>query len=152
VLRKLGDAPIRLHSDPPMLSDDELVEALQRLLFQERPQDLVAAYVFGSTASGRQHPDSDLDLAFLGRGSRSVGEVLLAAQELGVLAGRDVDLVDLARATTVFRAQVVGTGRRIHGNRDPRVGEFEMYALSDYARLNEERRGAVKSFLERYRD
>jgi hypothetical protein len=62
-----------------------------------------------------------------------------------------VDLVDLARAPAVLRAQVVARGRCLHATDALEAAAFEMYALSDYARLSEERREAVARFEERYR-
>jgi len=135
-----------------VLTDAEIVTALRRELFQGRDSELLALYVFGSTASGTQRADSDLDLAFLPAGPIEPKRTFDAAQELARLDGRDVDLIDLSRASTVFRAQVVSAGRPVLTADARRVGEFEMYALSDYARLNEERREAVDVFLERYRD
>ncbi len=39
-----------------------------------------------------------------------------------------------------MRAQVIATGRVLDSTEDAARVEFEMYAYSDYARLNEERR------------
>lgn len=66
-----------------------------------------------------------------------------AGQDLALALRRDVDLVDLARAPAVLRAQVVARGRCLHASDAPAAAAFEMYALSDYARLSEERREAV---------
>jgi hypothetical protein len=37
-----------------------------------------------------------------------------AAQQLASDLGRNVDLIDLSRASAVFRAQVLGTGTAVH--------------------------------------
>jgi predicted nucleotidyltransferase len=112
---------------------------------------LLAVYLFGSEAEGRARPDSDVDLAFLSERALDPVVVFDVAQDLATALHRDVDLVDLSRASTVLRAQVIGRGRVLHSGDARRVGEFEMYALSDYARLNEERARVMESFLERYR-
>lgn len=112
---------------------------------------LLAVYVFGSFSDGRARPDSDIDLAVLCERSLPPELVFDVAQELASALGRDVDLVYLRRASTVLRAQVVGTGRRLLDTAPTLTGEFEMYTLSDYARLNEERRGVREAFEERYR-
>lgn len=112
---------------------------------------LLAVYVFGSFSDGRARPDSDIDLAVLCERSLPPELVFDVAQELASALGRDVDLVDLRRASTVLRAQVVGTGRQLLDSVPTLTGEFEMYTLSDYARLNEERRGVREAFEERYR-
>lgn len=112
---------------------------------------LLAVYLFGSQAEGRSRADSDVDLAFLCERALPPELVFDVAQELAARLGCDVDLVDLRRASTVLRAQVVGSGRRLLEADSVQVGEFEMYAYSDYARLNEERRGVREAFEERYR-
>lgn len=100
----------------------------------------LAIYLFGSHGTGTQHPASDLDIAFLPGLPASAMVVFKTAGILSQQLGTDVDLVDLAHASTVLRKEVIRTGEVIH-NRDPRaLAEFEMQTLSDYARLNEERR------------
>ena len=114
--------------------------------------DLVAVWLFGSAARGQQRPDSDVDVAFLSRRSLDPVAVFDAAQDLAMRWGRDVDLVDLSQAPTVLRAQVVGRGRRLFAADASAADAFAMCALSDYARLNEERREVLARFDERYRD
>jgi predicted nucleotidyltransferase len=116
-------------------------------IIRSRVADPVAVYVFGSTAAGAVHESSDLDLALLPREPLTPEARWDLQQELAVALRRDVDLVDLRSASTVMRFQVVTTGELIHDG-DPRErAEFEMLALSMYARLNEER----KEILEQVR-
>jgi len=112
---------------------------------------LLALYLFGSEAKDRARPGSDVDLAFLSERALDPVVVFDVAQDLAAALHCDVDLVDLPRASTVLRAQVIGGGRVLHAGDARRVGEFEMDALSDYARPNEERARVMESFLERYR-
>jgi len=98
-----------------------------------------AVYLFGSNAVGRARPDSDLDLAFLSEGSISGSQLLEARIQLAEALGRDVDLIDLAKSSTVLRKEVLAGGQLLYETMPERRAEFEMYALSDYARLNEER-------------
>jgi len=115
------------------------LQAITRFLFGQIP-DLLAVYQFGSRAQGTAQPDSDIDLAVLAL-TQIPGERLFhLAQELAVRLGRNVDLVDLKSTTTVMRAQIISTGRCLESHDDQARAEFEMYAYSDYARLNEERR------------
>lgn len=96
-------------------------------------------YLFGSMASGRHRTDSDIDIAFLSDQQPLSWSVFGVAQKAATQLGRDVDLIDLASATTVLRAQIVHRGIRVV-NRDPiRVRTFEMRVLKDYAILNEDR-------------
>jgi len=99
----------------------------------------VAVYLFGSAAQERMRPESDVDIAVLFPRAISQTELFDLQTALAEALSRDVDLIDLSGASTVMRKEVLRTGRLIfEGNRFRRE-EFEMYALSDYARLNEER-------------
>jgi uncharacterized protein len=126
-----------------------LLQALTEELGIFRP---AAVYCFGSFASGRQRPDSDIDLAFLPPCPCDPVQVFDASMRLAASLGRHVDLVDLRRASTVMRKEVVRTGRLLH-DPDPVLRmEFEMLALSDYARLNEEREPVLKALKEQAHD
>jgi len=98
-----------------------------------------AVYLFGSTAAGRARPESDIDLAVLPEGTISNSQLFEARLQLAEALGQDVDLIDLAQASTVLRKEVLAGGKLVYETDPPRRAEFEMYTLSDYARLNEER-------------
>ncbi len=134
-----------------MVSESEILERIRARLFTDARDRLLGVYLFGSQVSGDARPDSDFDIAVLGTRSLDPLRVFDTAQELAGLIHRDVDLVDLAAATTVMRAQVVGGGRVLLDADPRRLAEFEMYTLSDYARLNEERKDAMRAFLDPYR-
>ncbi|MFM7103812.1 MAG: type VII toxin-antitoxin system MntA family adenylyltransferase antitoxin [Verrucomicrobiota bacterium] len=114
-------------------------DQIQRVLAQLAPWQPAVVYLFGSRAGDTARPDSDLDLAVLpGRPPEPWAWFALQgrlSEELGV----EVDLVDLTRASTVLRKEIVSTGRLLWEGDPRRRAELEMYALSDYARLNEER-------------
>ena len=103
----------------------------------------LAIYLFGSHAAGTAHPGSDVDVAFLAAGPLADETRWHLAQTLAITLGRDVDLVDLRRASAVMRVQVIGGGKLLFETDVTRRQEFEALALSDYARLNEERRGIL---------
>jgi uncharacterized protein len=121
----------------PKLAPAGITEAVS--LLEKRVPNLLAVYLYGSHAKGVVRADSDVDLAVLG--DAPVGAPLMWELK-GTLEGlvrRTVDLVDLAVAPTVLRAQVVSTGLVVHDGDRARRQEFEARVLSDYARLNEER-------------
>lgn len=103
-------------------------------------------YLFGSAGRNELGPSSDIDIAFLPDRPCDPVAVYDAAQRLAGDLRRDVDLVDLSRASAVFRAQVVGTGTALHVPDPRRRNEFEMHVLSDYARANEERREVLEAY------
>jgi predicted nucleotidyltransferase len=121
---------------------DTLAPTLVAAILREVP-DAQALYAFGSQARGDANAVSDLDLAILAPHPVPPLTRFDLAGELAAIAGCDVDLVDLRSATTVMRAQVYRSDLLLHeGDRHARQW-FEMLALSDYARLNEERRAIL---------
>ena len=97
--------------------------------------------IFGSFANGTTHKESDIDIAFYNtERNLSSYEVFMLAQELADILKIDVDLVDLAHATTVFQAQIFSTGKIIFSKDETLRMNIEMRALSMYAKLNEERK------------
>ena len=134
-----------------MTSDSDISTLLRPRLERDAHGRLIAIYVFGSFARGEMRADSDIDIAFLHEQSFEPVAVFTIAQELASSLHRDVDLIDLRRAPTALRAQVIGEGRRIHTGDELATGTFEMYTLSDFARLNEERREILESLAARYR-
>lgn len=120
------------------MNDTLLIEYVRKSV-----PDLIALYRFGSQAKGEARPDSDIDLAVLARDPIPSLRRFELAQELAIRLHRDVDLVDLRTASTVMRMQVLSTGTCLDAPDEPARREFEMYAYSDYARLNEERKGIL---------
>jgi predicted nucleotidyltransferase len=59
-------------------------------LFQGMP-GVRGAFVFGSAASGRMRPDSDVDLLVISDGADD-GALGMATMEAGMMLGRDIDL------------------------------------------------------------
>jgi predicted nucleotidyltransferase len=110
---------------------------------------LIALYRFGSQAKGTARPASDIDLAILSREPMPNLRRFELAQELATQLHRDVDLVDLRTASAVIKMQVLSTGACLDSQDESARREFEMYAYSDYARLNEERREIVKGITNR---
>lgn len=103
-------------------------------------RELVAAYRFGSTATGSARLSSDVDLAVLADG-RLDPIVRFDLQER--LAGAlhiDVDLVDLRAASTVMASQIVTTGVLLYEGDSTARHVFENFVYGRYARFNEERR------------
>ncbi|OSX90641.1 nucleotidyltransferase domain-containing protein [Bacillus cereus] len=109
----------------------------------EKLQETVNPYwiiVFGSTAEGRERDDSDIDIAYLSDIKLGNYKRFLLAQELADIVHRDVDLVDLSEASTVFQAQIIHTGKTIFCSDEERKTIFEMKTLKMYSKLNEERK------------
>lgn len=105
--------------------------------------------LFGSAAKGTIRQDSDVDLAFLSDQKKGSYELFLMAQELAAILNREVDLVDLNQASTVFQAQIIGHGKVLYCNDEHRRQLFYMLTLKKYAKLNEERKPILEKIKER---
>lgn len=128
-------------------AEQPLAAQVERL--REELPELIAVYRFGTYGTEYERPDSDLDLAVYAGKPLPTVELWRTAQELASDVGRDVDLVDLASASTVMRAQVIHGGERIYCADKLACDTFEVYAYSSYARLNEERRGILEDVRKR---
>lgn len=122
--------------------------ALASLVLAEFP-DAQGVYLFGSEARGETRADSDVDVAVLLPRRLDALERWHAQERLAARLGRDVDLVDLRSASAVLRVQVVDRGVLLADPAPPARALFEALALSDYARLQEERRGILDDIAAR---
>jgi predicted nucleotidyltransferase len=105
--------------------------------------------LFGSTVKGNSHSESDIDIAFLSdHRELDKYELFMIAQELASKLNRDVDLIDLSQASTVFQAQVIHTGKTIYCTDEQKRANYEVKTLKMYAKLNEERSQILKNIDE----
>jgi predicted nucleotidyltransferase len=109
----------------------------------------MVVYAFGSVATGEDMRDSDVDLAVLASRPIDSVERWTLQETLASEVHRSVDLVDLRRASTVMRAQVIANGRVLWEADPDARARFEATAFSAYARLNEERRGILEDVRSR---
>ena len=93
-------------------------------------QDVVLAYIFGSTAGGREHAFSDVDVAILLK-DPSLDRVMRVHGFLTDLLGDRVDTLVLNFAPPFIRYKVIKEGLRVL-SRDENVRvSFEGRALSE---------------------
>lgn len=67
--------------------------------------------VFGSCASGRERPDSDIDLAIHPRQPLDAPTLQKLSDQIALATGRSVDLVDLSRTDGTLLRQILRTGK-----------------------------------------
>jgi predicted nucleotidyltransferase len=111
--------------------------------------DLRWLAVFGSTARGDATRDSDVDVAVLAGAPIATERLRALRSDLEIALGRDVHLIDLRNASTVLRSQVVADAEVLFASGDSDSEQFLDFVLSDYARLNEERRDILRDVRER---
>ncbi len=118
------------------LNEAQFSKAIELLVEEFNP---IVIYLFGSSSRNELREDSDIDIAFLTENDIEPYICFMKAQELADIFKREVDLINLNTSSTVFKAQVVGTGRNVYCSDDTKRMYFEMRALKEYALLNEER-------------
>lgn len=108
-------------------------------IFLKKKVSPMLVYIFGSTIRGTANKESDIDIAYLSDQVLDDYQIFMLAQELAGIIDRDVDLIDLKKASTVFQAQIVSTGKVIYCLDEKIRMNFEMKMLKMYSKLNEER-------------
>ena len=87
------------------------------------------AVVFGSAARGTSSSQSDLDVGVLGLPASDMPKV---AVQLARVAGREVDLIDLASAPPLLRLEIARDGVLLFGRPAYLWSEFRGQALIDW--------------------
>ncbi len=121
------------------LSNDQCLRII-RALAHFNP---AVIYIFGSFGGPAQHPESDIDIAFLPSVPADPLDCFHISNDLANQLGHSIDLVDLKHASTVLAKEVFLTGNALFIGNPAVRQEFEMLVLADYARLNEERQSVL---------
>jgi len=99
---------------------------------RKRLPDVRFGYIFGSVARGRDHSDSDLDVAVHADRHLEADERFQLAGRLERIVGRPVDVLDLEAASPVMRMQVLEHGSLLLSDDAMALAEFEMYTPALY--------------------
>jgi len=127
-----------------MAMNDLVLEPAIHLLREALPC-AYGIYLFGSRADGTAVSGSDWDIGLVGAKSDKASLLELAAR-LSSLLGSDVDLVDLDKASTALRFEVLRKGRIVASFVPSRIERFEMDTLTAYQNLNESRKHILRDF------
>lgn len=100
-------------------------------VFQKYP-GIQAVYLFGSTASGKTHAESDLDLAILPDQSSLRGKKLDILTDLAREGFSDVDLVFLDTKDVVTKFESVRQNRLLYCAKDFDANAFFSLVLRQY--------------------
>ncbi len=125
-----------------------LLEQAITIIRQKLP-DTVGIYLFGSTGSIYAQPQSDLDIAVLPASKISPLVRWEVEQTLATKLNKEVDLIDLMRASTVLQFQIISTGKRIFSKNPLTCDLFETMVYSAYFYFNDERRSILEDIKKR---
>ncbi len=108
-----------------------------------------AIYVYGSATTSNLTKRSDLDVAI--KGEQPLDNVTRweIQEKLAMSINRDVDLLDMNRASLVMRFEVVSTGIRVFCLEDYDIESYETLIYSQYLDFNEIRKPIIAAILER---
>lgn len=124
------------------------LEKARRALQAGPPLSL--AVLFGSRATGRARPDSDVDIAIVpADASLALGLELALAARLSSALAREVDLVRLDRASTLLRWQIARDGILLLAEPGWEWVRFRARAASEYADIADSLERAAKLFRRR---
>jgi predicted nucleotidyltransferase len=123
-----------ISAHPRREGKDQILEDLCRTIinFARRYGNIVAIYVFGSTAAAKNRSGSDIDLAIMFRGWVNSIERVQLETSLSNLLKRDVDLVIFGKASPLLQHQILKNGRLVYeGDPKERVRQ-EVAARCEY--------------------
>ncbi|MCX8086959.1 MAG: nucleotidyltransferase domain-containing protein [Rhodocyclaceae bacterium] len=129
---------MRAPPDKASLPDAAIVAVLRECV-----PDLRAVYRYGSAGSIWERPESDLDLAVLAARPIAYDCLMQCAARLAQLTGKEIDLNDMHRLPVTLRVQIVTEGVRLYAADRREAEEYDSRVLSEYAALNEARRGIL---------
>lgn len=111
--------------------------------------DVLAIYRYGSAGSAYQRTDSDIDIAILAGHRLSFKEISDLSRDLAIATDSEIDLHDIRALPVTLRVQIVLDGTRLYGSGKTQVDAYETLVLSEYVRLNEERREILNDIQKR---
>lgn len=123
-------------NSPPLSADVHHLARRLSLALEPRAE-VLEAYLFGSRATGRAQPHSDIDVAVYVNGQRTEGAAFgyaaeLTAHLMAALQSNEIDLVVLNRAHPLLYHRVLRDGHRVLARDLRATTTREGYALSRY--------------------
>ncbi len=135
-------------SYPPLVTF--AVEKLEAAIAKGPRAHFVA--LFGSAAKGGMRVDSDIDIAWLPLDANLPLSMELDFQSaLTLAAGREVDLVRVDQASTLFRSEVARSGIQLAGERASFV-RFRAEAIAEFLDFEPALREATERYLRAVRN
>ncbi len=123
------------------------IDSLRRSVQQVLPK-CRAAWVFGSLARGQFRANSDIDLAVDFFESDDLLR-LEAMRQLASIFGRDVDLLDFKKISTVMQYQILTTGQELF-SRDPvQTLNYNTFVQSEYQNIQRWRKPMMQALSSR---
>ncbi|OGT53893.1 MAG: hypothetical protein A3E84_00805 [Gammaproteobacteria bacterium RIFCSPHIGHO2_12_FULL_42_13] len=127
--------------------EDALQQAIQMIC--DKIPNVMAIYQFGSSVTGGEHLESDIDLAILAAEKIDFIVIGRLMEDLQSFFRKKVDVVDLFSANTILRAEIAYRGKRIYCADIDRSELFQITAIAQLLFLNEEQRELLADIKKR---
>lgn len=128
----------------PTINIPSIIEYLAKHI-----EGLEGIYLFGSYASGDATEGSDIDIAILCKNRLSFGLKATILQDLNLLTGKAVDLVELRYVDTFFQEEIITTGQLIVTFNKDLCERFEDYIYSAALDFRNFRKSHVEEIIAR---
>lgn len=109
--------------------------------------DVLLAFVFGSTVSGRTSPSSDIDIALLFSTPPDAYGINDLRDELGDVLKKEVDIAVLNVGSPILKMQVLKSGVPVLKRNAAVYNAFFVDTLNQYDDLKQTRRVSEESIL-----
>lgn len=129
-----------------MLTNEIMVQLIEKVKQEVNPAFII---LFGSFAKDTVREESDIDFAYFSSKQLSSYDRFLLSNELALIGGREVDLVDIRNIDTVFTMQIFAHGIPIYIEDENEFIRQRMRAYSMYATLNEQRAAIINDIQAR---
>lgn len=116
--------------------------------FLKNKYEVEFIYLFGSYAKNEGREDSDVDIGIFCNFHIDNYDLFVTASDLSFILKKEVQIIDMKKASTVLNAQIVGYGIVLYQKNEYIHDEFAMKTFSSYAKLNEERKVILDSIKE----
>jgi len=113
------------------ISTEEAVERAIKVIKEN--QKILMFYLFGSRATGKEVPESDIDFAFLSSKDFSWEEYYSLRGRLSSVLGTDrFNLLWLNKADPIITFEAIATGRSLYFKDSETLNDFELKAKKNY--------------------
>lgn len=124
---------------------EEILGTLETFFKNVRGVALV--FLFGSTATGHAHEGSDVDIGVSFKTRPRIDRIMDLRDRLISLLKRDVDLVDLNRASPILKMQVLRSGTLVFAADKKQLSQFFVDTVNQYDDLKRIRKPCEESLL-----
>jgi uncharacterized protein len=114
-------------------------------------ENILAVFLLGSFQTGRNRPDSDIDIAVLPEGGSSLetSDLMLFTKDLSYEFARTVDIGIISSQHLVYAREALMKGMVLYVKDEDRMNLVRAYLLGMYLQFNLDRREVIDAYTAR---